>query len=425
MWLMALTAAGMGFNLLVDIVIALKFGISQFSDALIISLVLPLFIDTVFREGTKFSLMPLFIDKMHRLSKPQYGNYTFKLFVLSAGLGVLLGVLVFFLSSPIINAIGPGLEDSFKSQAIAYLRILSLSIIIIPANSILGVVLNSSRKFNVVGTRNIVYSLSVLIFVFAFWNSDSLPEKLCLGYVTGFWIYFVFLVLASKIKIYPFNRSLWISKEEFNELFEAFSWPTFGFVARNGARVLEKSIASTVGAGGIAAYHFAFRIFSAIQTVVGTSIATVAMPDMANAKGNQVLLSQTLRRRLLTTMGLLVPVVILLLIGSETIMTIVYSRGKFSESDVQLTSAVMNYLAPGLFFVCLMPIYNSVLYILNAHRWVFLNMLTLAITNVLLAFFLSKSMGLPGIGLSVSLTTVLGNILSVFLLRQKGIKILA
>jgi peptidoglycan biosynthesis protein MviN/MurJ (putative lipid II flippase) len=60
----SLTFIGMLLGLAVDVLIAAKLGTGKIADALIIALSLPLFIDTASREGTKFSMLPTFIERV-------------------------------------------------------------------------------------------------------------------------------------------------------------------------------------------------------------------------------------------------------------------------------------------------------------------------------------------------------------------------
>ena len=70
---MVITFAGMGLSLLVRVhLIPKRFGESDVAVALIAALNIVILVDTVVREGTKFSLVPLFVTREKEMNPTKY-----------------------------------------------------------------------------------------------------------------------------------------------------------------------------------------------------------------------------------------------------------------------------------------------------------------------------------------------------------------
>ena len=87
---MVITCAGMGLGLLVRVLLIPKrFGFTTTADELITALTIVLVVDTIVREGAKFSLVPLFVTREQEMTHTQYQRFTNSLlfFFISIGLG--------------------------------------------------------------------------------------------------------------------------------------------------------------------------------------------------------------------------------------------------------------------------------------------------------------------------------------------------
>ena len=171
----------------------------------------------------------------------------------------------------------------------------------------------------------------------------------------------------------------------------------------------------------ITLYKCAFQIFSALQTLIGISIATTGLPDMAidTAETNdKKKLGRTLHRNVRTTLIIGIPVALILLIFHGNISWLLYGRGTTDQTSIELIGQLLFWLGTGITFTCLIPVLNAGLYAQKAYRLVFANMLTMALLNFVGAYGLINTWGLTGIALAVSITALLavGNL--TYLLRR-------
>lgn len=402
---MAITSVGMGLKLVLDLMIAARFGTTEAADELIIALLLPLYVDTVTREGTKFSLVPIFIQLKEEKGPENFNRFVSGLVNILILLSSVLVILIYVSSTSIIKIIGPGLSKAAVLNSSLLLDLLLPLIVALPVISILGVLLDSQKKFNFVALRNFIIPLVAIVCLTAGWVSKNAALFVVIGYTFGFVSYGVILWIVAKRNSYNHSWKALPERGDIGRIRAAISWPTFGFVIRQGGRVAEKSIASLVGVGGVASYYYGFRIYSAIQTIVGTSLATTSLPNLSNVSEEakfKTIIKKNLRMILMIT----IPIAIILGFFSDHIIQIIFSRGYFDAYSTERTANVLTWLSTGLVFMCMIPVLNAALYAKQRYRTVFIYMVFLTFLNVTTGVFLASIWGLNGLAISVSLTAI-------------------
>src|SRR5919202_3335312 len=424
---MSLTFIGMLLSLLMDVLIAAKLGTSQAAEALIIALSLPLFIDTVTREGTNFSLVPLFMEHRANRSKAEYHRFASSLINLALALGIGVTILFEALAPWLVAGLALGLSPESKAEAAILLRVGAPLVIFAPGITVLGVLLNSQERFSLVALRNSMTPAVVVATLCLAWNHKKIVLWVAAAYSIGFAAFFLTLFLDVHRAGHQHDWLAWVSKDDLVSVWQSNSLPTLGFIVRQGSRLVERQLASLVAVGGVASYYFAFRLFSAVQTLVGSSIATTSLPRMTEhgLAGEQSKLAATLRKNLIRVFLATLPGLVLILLFHSDIIRWVYGRSSFNEMSIQQTSQVFFWLCIGLVFFCSVPIVQSGLYALKAYELVFRNMFIVASTNIFLAWLLSQWWGLVGIAVAVSLSAALSLINAIYLLHKSGVSLLS
>lgn len=420
-WVMVITFAGMGLSLLVRVLLIPKrFGFSETADALTTALTVVLLVDTIVREGAKFSLVPVFVARQKEMHPTEYQRFTNSLliFLLTLGFGIFILIELF---APWI--VGGLLWKSTVDvqKATTLLRLCAPLLIFGCGGTVLGAFLNSQQHFKTVALRNALPA-GVAGFIFLLlWNAQNLENWVAIAYAGGFLAYFGWLCIGTYRTGHRYKFT-GISADALRSVKDAVTLPTLGFSVRQitNRLLVEVSLVSQLGDGAITLYKSAFQIFSALQTLIGISIATTGLPDMAthDVVKNKEELGRTLKRNARTAIIIGFPVTLILLIFHGKISWILYGRGTIDQTSIQLIGQLLFWLSTGLIFSCLIPILNAGLYAQKAYRSVFANMVTMAILNFMMAYGLIKTWWLLGIALSVSISALLavGNL--TYLLRR-------
>lgn len=407
---MFLTFVGLLIAWISDILLAAILGTSQTTDALVIAVTLPRLVDTVAREGTRQSLVPLFIERQDTDKRSKYYQFISGIVNLALIIGVSLTVVVELLAPLILELIAPGLSVEGMSEAVLYLRLAAPTILFAPAIAILSVVLNSKKRFVVVAFRNALSPTFVIVAIILaqHWHKSVAPLT-AFAYAISSAIFFILVFFDARTIGYRHNWKIWISKKDLVTLSMAGYWPTFGFAVRQIALMIKTLLLPSLAAvGGVSTVYFAQRIAFAIQTLVGVSIATTSLPALTEYElaGNQSKLSSILWRSLLRSLIITAPFAVGISLFSKDIITIVYSRGSFESASIAQTSQIFIWLGLSTVLISLIPIFEAVLYAKKAYKQVVLVMIGMAIFEVFLCWFLWQWYSLIGIAASFLLSAI-------------------
>ena len=420
---MVITFAGMGLSLLVRaILIPTRFGFSGTADEIITPLKIVLVVDTIVREGAKFSLVPLFVTRKNELTHTEYRRFTNGLLFFLLGVGFTIFALIELLA-PWITAGFLGKPTIDLQRATGLLRLFAPLIIFGCGSTVLGAFLNSLQRFKTVALRNALPAGVAAVVFLLLWDTQNLENYVAVAYTGGFIAYFGWLCIGAHQTGHQYEMT-GISLDTLRALKNSVTLPTLGFAIRQitNRLLVEIYLISKLGKGIITLYDAAFRIFSALQTLIGTSIATTGLPDMAanNAVNDKRKLERTLNRNARAAIIIGFLATLFMLIFHEKISWFIYGRSEPDDAVVELIGQLLFWLSTGMLFSCLIPVLNAGLYAQKAYRSIFANMVTMALLNFLIAYGLIETWSILGVALSVSITALLavGN-LTYFLRRTQ------
>lgn len=421
---MMITFTGMGLSLIFHILIPWHLDVSETADGLIASLKVVLLVDIILREGAKFSLVPLFISEKNIREEVDFQRFTSGIINFSLCVGMVLMMLLVTLSTLIARILLWSSTAVVQMEMATILRLCAPLVIFGSGSTILGAFLNSQKHFKTVALRNALPPLLAIIIFLSLSDTEQLAYYVAIAYTGGFLIYFGWLCLGMYRAGYKYSFA-WISYDALRSLKDAISLPTIGFALRQlTARiVVEVLLVGKLGKGAITLYNSAFRIFSAIQSLIGISIATTGLPDMTtdSIENNLHKMRQSLLRNLRWVAFIVVPLSFIIFIGASEISQLLFGRDKFDPQNIRQIGQLLMWLSLGTVFSCMIPILNAGLYAQKAYGLIFRNMVTMAVLNLAIALTLLTVLGLNGIALTVSITAFLAVSNLIFLLRKKGV----
>ncbi len=413
---MTLSGVGMVLALLADVLIARRLGFTATTDALLIALTLPRMIAAVGRDGTRFSLMTVFIQVQKEDGDGAFADLGARVLNLFLVVGVVLTCAGLLLAGPVVSVVGWGLEPADRVLSATLLRLAAGIATFALGAAVLEVMLNSHKHFTVTAIRNTVAPAVVIATTLATWRNPQAPYWIAGAFTAGYGLYFLLLTLhaGSRLRFVPDLRR-WPGQSTFNRLRGTIGYPLAGFGVRQSARVVERIITSMGPDGSVAAYYYAYRLLAAIQNLVGVSVALTGHPkltehDLAGERGRFI---TALRRRIGVILLISVPAAALLMLLSRPIIGLLYGGSDLGHDGLTASASVLFVLGPAAVFYCLTPILNSALYAQKRFGAVLYNMCLAAVANVLLAFVLFHWLGLRGVAWAASTAAVL-SVLNLF-----------
>ena len=426
LWVMVITLSGMTFGLLFHVLIPRRFGVGATADALIAALKVVLLVDTIVREGAKFSLVPLFIKEEKAKNDTDYQNFINGILNFSIGIGIVIALVIVVFAPWISIVLLSNSTAETQLEMTILLRLFAPLVIFGCGSTILGAFLNSQKRFKTVALRNALPPGIATVVFFFLWGTEKLPYWVTIAYASGSVVYFVWLCFGLHKTGHTYKLQ-WFTIDTLRSLKNTITLPTLGFGIRQlSARLLvEVYLIGKLGEGAITLYNSAFRIFSALQTLIGISIATTGLPEMAthNSDDNKSKLKSILIRNIFIALCIALPTALLLLLNPVKISTLLYGRSNLDQMAIQDIGLLLFFLSFGMVFSCLIPVLNAGLYAQREYRHIFRNMVTMAVLNFILAYGFGSTWELFGIALAVSATAVLAVVNLVYLLQKTGISL--
>jgi len=379
-----------------EIIVASTFGLSGDLDVLVAVMGFHL----LFGVQVGNALQQVFVSKLasqhrHHL-KPLIKQAALALLSVNA---VALTALVFG-SEPVLRWIFPEFTAEQYETGVRVIRLLLLPIVCAGLAGILRGGLSLMNSFAPVFLGGAVVSLSTITSILVFadrWGIDSLVWGFAVGH---------FLVLVW------FAQALWkcptsspcpkgeeqTQRVEVNELWRPTLIVLFGECLFQAVVMTERSFASGLGTGYIAAFFYAGSIIAVPLALFTTPLNTTLFPKLARAfhigyRDGQVLLvrygSILFGGTLLCSIGLA--------IGAKPLVEIALVRGKFSSTDAQTTAHILALLVWGLPFASLYGVIRNSFYSLADYRTPVLGYGIKWMTLLLCGSWLVPSLGADGL----------------------------
>jgi putative peptidoglycan lipid II flippase len=183
--------------------------------------------------------------------------------------------------------------------------------------------------------------------------------------------------------------------EEFRGVLRMMVPGTLGVAAVNINVLVNTMLATSLQQGAVTWLAFAFRLMYLPIGLFGVSIATAALPTVAQhaAVQNRDAVRQTVSSALRLMLMLNIPAMVGLMVLSKPITALLYERGRFTAVDTAATAAALMFYAPGLLGYSIVKIASPTFYSLGDSRTPGIVSVVSMTANLLLNLLLVMGLG--------------------------------
>jgi putative peptidoglycan lipid II flippase len=332
-------------GVLVETSIAAQLGLSRNSDSFYVAFTIPYIITNLLSATSQFSLVPFFSTLDSRDSLEGLGkgvSYVVNLVFLGLGLFAGVGALG---AHWIVRAIAPGFAAAQIELATQLARWLFL--VIVPAGiaEVFRSFLLSRHSFVLSSAAGFIRNVVVILVILGWFHRYG-PFSIVLGYLAGHLLQMLALGLQIVIS-FPVRYSLTLtgSGEAFRRLRGAGTAQVGGALAWQVVVLAERMIASFLPPGTLTAVSYGSKILYTMVELLGGSVGTAALPQLARAAMNQAREEErrTFKDSLKIGLFLTSPVVVFCLMLAHNIVRLVFERGNFTPAATALMSRVFFY----------------------------------------------------------------------------------
>jgi len=410
-----------------EILAAAYFGGGRLYDAFVVAFTIPaLFRRVLGEEMFERAFMPPF-ERLR--SSGQEGNarrFLFRLMVALSLILVVITVILFIFMDPLVGMLAPGMDPFTRQTAVILGRQILPFLVLISFSTFAGAILLFSD-------RNLLYSLAPagmnvgIIVVLVLFHETLGITAMVLACVAGAAVFLlvqlpaVFQIIR---KIRPVEAdeagsSISSSMREGRRIF-------LSAVANKGTEVVDKIVASLVGAGAISSLWYAFRVIHLPFAILGLAISRSIAPELSRLRGSRNYrdFGHVIHFGIDLNLFLLVPVTVFVLFFDQEIIALFYYRGAFTLEAVNRTSLAFLFYSLSLAPMGLVVLMGRIFSAFENNRAPMKAALAAAVLHVVLDFILYRTpLEQGGIALATAISQSVQALLLFWALRHYPIKI--
>ncbi|SDZ63310.1 putative peptidoglycan lipid II flippase [Evansella caseinilytica] len=416
---MLLTILSKVFGFFRDIILAFFYGVSDISDAYLISMTIPESFLLLIGTGIAISFVPVY-SRLEETSGTEladkFTNRTANFIVVVC---VAAGITGIVFTTPIVKLFASGFDGETLALSVMFTRISMIGLCFSGIVYIMTAYLQLKNNF--VMPALIGLPLNMLIVLFIFLSDKFSLILLPLGFVLAKVAQVLFLAPSMRKQGFCYEWTISLKDAHFKKMF-MLSLPIMLGVSVNQLNVLvDRTIASQIAIGGISALNYANNLNLFIQGIFVLSIATVMYPQISKmaAEGNESGLKKSVVEGINSIHLLVIPSTFGLMIFSGPVIELLLGRGAFDDTAITLTSYALFFYAIGMAGFGIREVISRAFYSLEDTKTPMINAAIAMVLNIILNIAFSRYLGIGGLALATSISGIFCALLLLYSLRKK------
>jgi putative peptidoglycan lipid II flippase len=385
-----------------ELVVAWRFGTGDHLDSFYIGYVVPELVINVVAGAFNTVLIPTYIRVREQEGKGAADKLFSSATVLSLGILSIatLGILGF---APLYL---PHLASGFSPEKLdlTYKLLWTVSPLVLLTGllTIWSAVLNAGERFALAAIVPMIFPLLTIAFLFM---APTLGVfGLTAGLVVGAILELILLGVALRRQRIPLMPRWYGYDQNLHQVIQQYLPMIAGSFLMCSTGIVDQAMAATLTSGSVSSLNYGNRITALPITLISTALGTAVIPYFSKmvANGQWRELRSTLNRAMQWITIATMPVALLLIVFSEPIVRVLFQRGSFTSSDVQLVAQIQ------IFFALQIPLRGPgslVVQLISTARANHILMWGSAVNliiNIVLDYVFMKKFGVAGIALSTT-----------------------
>ncbi|GAB3057937.1 murein biosynthesis integral membrane protein MurJ [Salinicoccus sesuvii] len=403
-----------------DLTLAYFYGASEISDVFLLAGSVPTIVFGVIAAGISTGYIPLYSRIENELGFRAGIRYTNNLInVLLVGTTAIV-ILALIFTEPLVRIFALGFEGETLALAVVFTRFSIFGIYFTIIIRILSAYLNYNKVFaipSLIGIpMNFVLIVAIVVSSYTEWIL-----VLAAANVVALFVQLLIIIFFSYRHEFRFEMVLKPKDRHIKQMASLALPVILGTGVSQLNRLVDRSLASCVTIGGISSINYANTMNTAFVGIFVASFVTVFYPDISRkgAKGDMKGLRHTMNQTILGVLILIVPATVSAMMLAEPIVRLLFDRGAFDEKAVALTTSAFFFYSIGLSGAGLNIVLARVFYALQDTKTPMVNSAIAMAINLVLNFLLAPLLGIGGLALATSISSLITVALLTYQLRKK------
>lgn len=401
-----------------DILMAKFFGTSDVFEAFLVSFRLPNIFRSIFAEGFTDSVATPVLSEYHSEKEKIFetGQRLICIFSIVLCVFTLLGIVF---SKQLVMLTAPGyISNPYKfNLAVSFTRITFFYLLLIGLSSVMISILYSLKKFIVPAYNpvflNLTFIPGILFFSSYFKNYILVACVIVAGILE---VLFPLVALKKQGFVFKFKIKEAIADPVLKRMLKLFVpriWSSIVYQLNVFIDTIFASFAQITGVGALAAINYANRLIQLPFALIVLSITPVVVVDFSkyHKDGNMEDFKKLLVFSFQNIIFFVVPVSIIFLFLPQAIIDVLFKRGEFGVSSLEITSSALFYYSFGIFFFCINRLMVTSFYALKDTRTPAKAATIALLVNVVFSAILMFPLKIGGVALATSISSMVSFIL--------------
>lgn len=405
-----------------DRILAGTFGAGDVLDAYYTAFLVPDFLFNLLVVGAiSASFVPLFSKYLGRnLNMERAWHLTNSVLNMLGCFFLLVAVILFVLAEPIAEQIAPGFGSAKVALTAQMMRVMFGGSFLLALSVVFGSVLQAMKQFFLFSLSPILYNIGIILgalFLVPMLGAIGLAW----GVVLGASLHLLAQLLGVLARGYRYQW-VWTPRDlDTQEVGKLMLPRTIGAGVNMLNTFVLTVIATTLTAGSVTIYQFAYNIQFFPIGIIAVSFAVASFPSLVeyandnNTKGFVDAFSHTIRQ----IFFFIIPASILFLLLRAQIVRVVVGAGAFGWEETIRTADTLAFFTLSLFAQGLIFLFARAFY---AHKDTVTPLvagLVSMLINIVAALLFSREFGVIGLAIAFSLGSIVNLALLWAMLRQK------
>lgn len=390
-----------------EVVLASVYGASVYSDAYITASNIPIVIYSSIGAALGTTFIPMYFDIKNNEGDKESLKFTNNMFNIISLICILLSIASILFSEQIVKIFAVGFEGEVLQIAINFTEIQLIGIVFIALMYMMTSYLQTKGNFVIPGfvsiPKNIITIGSIILSI------KYGPYIMVWGTLIGTISQLLFLLPFAIKAGYKFQPYINI-KEKYIKKIILLVGPVFIGVAVNQVNaMIDRTLASTLAEGSVSALNYANRLNQFVMGLFIASVAAVIYPLLSKlaSENNKEKLVETISASINSIVIIVVPISVGAIILSEPIVKILFERGEFDARATSMTAIALSMYSLGMTSAGLRDMMGKIFYSLKDTKTPMVNGSISMVMNIILNLLLVRKMGIAGLSLATSLSSVI------------------
>ncbi|QYR61471.1 murein biosynthesis integral membrane protein MurJ [Fusobacterium polymorphum] len=405
-----------------ELSLAYFFGASSLTDAYIVAFSIPTIIFGIIGSGIINGYIPIYNQIKENSNETSAKQFTANFTNIMLLICFFVFIIGFFFSTPLVKIFSYGFNEETLHLASFFTKISLLSIFPIMLVSIFSGYLQLNNKFFAVAFIGIPTNLLYILGTYIAYKNNNF---ILLIFFTCFALLFQFIFLCPFIFKTGFKYKFKINIYDKNlQQLLMLSIPIILGTSLEQINILiDRTVASSLGAGAISILNYSGKLNGAILSLSIVAVLNILFPKFSSlvSENNIDELKEQVKYIINMIFIFAFPIMFGIITLNQEATLFIFGRGNLDENAILSIARSLSFYSLCFVALCIRDLSTKIFYSFKNSKTPVINSSIGIILNIILNLILSRYLGVSGIALATSISTIFISILLFYNLKRYNI----